>query len=83
MASRRHPEQAFKTILGMIRLGDKFGQDRLEKACCRALESNAVSYRSVNNILKSGLDKNVKTTQPKEQLSPITHENIRGPEYFN
>jgi transposase len=81
--SRRHPAESFNTILGMIRLGDKYGKDRLEGACTRALEVNAVSYRSVKNILNSGLDKTHKAKTANEEPQPITHENIRGPEYYN
>jgi transposase len=45
LASKRHPEASFKTILGMIRLGDKYGKDRLEGACQRALDRNTVRSR--------------------------------------
>jgi hypothetical protein len=81
--SRRHPVESFNTILGMIRLGDKYGKDRLESACTRALEVNAVNYRSVKNILNTGLDKTRKAKTTTEEHQPITHENIRGPEYYN
>ena len=84
IASRRHPEESFNTILGMIRLGEKFGKARLEGACTRALETNAANYRSLKNILNAGLDQ-AASSKPaaRETLSPINHENIRGPEYFN
>jgi transposase len=39
MRDRKHPEQGYRTCLGVIRLADKFGQDRLAAACRRALES--------------------------------------------
>lgn len=81
--SRRHPAASFNTILGLIRLGEKHGKERLEGACSRALEINAVNYRSVKNILNSGLDKAIRPKSPKEATPPINHENIRGPEYYN
>lgn len=81
--SRRHPEESFNTILGMIRIGENHGKDRLEGACTRALEINAVNYRSVKNILNAGLDKSFKAKTTKEESPPINHENIRGPEYYN
>jgi transposase len=83
LASRRHPEASFATILGMIRLGDKFGKHRLEGACLRALEHNTVSYRSLKNILSAKLDQSASSDDAQTQHSPISHENIRGPEYFN
>lgn len=84
IASRRHPEESFNTILGMIRLGEKFGKARLEGACTRAIENNTANYRSLKNILNAGLDQASSSRTPiKEPSPPINHENIRGPEYFN
>jgi len=40
MRERRHPEQGYRTCLGVIRLADRFGRDRLDAACNRALESS-------------------------------------------
>jgi len=56
MRDRKHPEQGYRTCLGVIRPADKFGRDRLDAACQRALEINARSYSSVHSILKNGLD---------------------------
>ena len=81
LKSREHPEQNFRRILGMIRLGKKYGQDRLESACFRALRYETTNYRSLKNILQSGLDK-VATTEPPVEEVPIEHTNIRGPDYF-
>ena len=52
-----HPEQGFRSCLGIIRLGEKYGTDRLEAACSRALAVRSYSYRSVESILRDGLDK--------------------------
>ena len=57
MAARPHPEQGFRTCLGIIRLGERYGTDRLEAACTRALAVRSYSYRSVESILRTGLDK--------------------------
>ena len=61
MRDRKHPEQGYRTCLGVIRLADKFGQDRLDAACRRALEINARSYSSVHSILKNGLESKART----------------------
>ncbi len=56
MRERKHPEQGYRTCLGVIRLAEGFGRDRLDAACKRALEINARSYTSVQSILKNGLN---------------------------
>lgn len=81
MRDRKHPEQGYRTCLGVIRLADKFGRDRLDAACKRALEINARSYSSVQSILKNGLDGRPRTRATEEPA--ITHTNIRGADYFH
>ena len=81
MRERKHPEQGYRTCLGVIRLADKFGADRLDAACRRALEVNARSYSSVQSILKNGLDRKPRTRTTEEPA--ITHPNIRGADYFH
>jgi transposase len=81
MEARRHPEQGYRSCLGIIRLADRYGPERLEAACRRALAARALSYKSVSSILSHGLD-----SQPLgEQPTPRTHRrhhNLRGPEYY-
>jgi transposase len=80
MAARTHPEQGYRSCLGIIRLGESYGTDRLEAACARALQARALSYRSVESILSHGLD-----SQPLGQRPLRTHRrhhNLRGPEYY-
>jgi len=81
MRDRKHPEQGYRTCLGVIRLADKFGQDRLDAACRRALEINARSYSSVHSILKNGLESKARTRATEGPA--ITHNNIRGADYFH
>ena len=54
--SRPHPEQGYRSCLGIIRLADRYGTERVEAACARALAVRALSYRSVESILRHGLD---------------------------
>ena len=80
MESRPHPEQGFRSALGIIRLAKAFGNTRLEAACRRALHFGACSYGSVQSILKKNLD-----AQPLEQDLPFsspTHPNLRGGPYY-
>ena len=56
MASRAFPQQAFRSCLGLLRMGERFGQERLEKACTLALSVGATRYQQVESILKKRLD---------------------------
>ena len=79
--SRRHPQQAFRSCLGILRLGNSYGDERLEAAAARALAIGALSYRSIESILTHRLDHN-----PPEQVEPgaaIEHHNIRGANYYS
>lgn len=77
---RRHPQQAFRSCLGVLALGQKYGITRLEAACARALKHSAVSWKSVQAILKNGLDLEPQTTQ--RTLDLPEHENLRGAAYY-
>ncbi len=86
-ANAKHPEPGYRTCFGVIRLADKFGADRLDAACKRALEINACSYSSVHSILKNGaILKNGIDRKPRTCATEgpaITHPNIRGADYFH
>ena len=62
LSEKIHPEQGYRPCLGIVRLADKYGSDRLEAACKRALAYSAVSYKSVKSILDKGLDRAVSYT---------------------
>jgi transposase len=81
MRKRRHPEQGYRSCLGVIKLAKAFGHDRLDAACARALEINAHSYSSLHSILKNGLDR--PRREPTTDGPAITHPNIRGADYFH
>lgn len=80
IASRTHPEQGYRSSLGILRLGDSYGSDRLEAAARRALAIGTTSYQSMASILKNGLDK--KAILPATQSQPVDHTNIRGAAYY-
>jgi transposase len=81
LADRPHPEQGFRSCLGILRLGKRYGEVRLEAACNRAVRVRARSYRHVESILKNGLDR-VASTDEQTSLS-LTHENVRGRDYYH
>ncbi len=81
MRSRPHPEQGFRSSIGIIRLAKSHGAARLEAACERALDIGARSYSSVASILRNNLDRR----KPKRAADgpTIDHANIRGARYFH
>lgn len=82
LVQRAHPQQAYRTLLGILRLGKAYGEQRLEAACDRALHINALSYRSIESILKSGLDQKP-LGKKEDDRTPIQHTNIRGAGYYD
>ncbi len=78
-----HPEQGFRSSLGLIRLSKRYGTERLEAACRRARAIASPSYRSVRSILKNGLEQQPLPLLSTEPPTPITHENIRGADYYH
>jgi transposase len=81
IASRSFPQQGYRACMGIKRLGETYGTDRLEAACQRALAIQSPSYKTVNSILEKGLDKKPLPTQTPGP-APIQHENVRGAEYY-
>jgi transposase len=84
LAERPHPEQGYRSCLGILRLERRYGAERLEAACGRALVVKARSYRHVESILRNGLDR-MPMTSPEREQTPATppHENIRGGDYYH
>lgn len=74
------PELGCRTSLGILRLEKRFGAERLEKACRRAVASRAHSYRSVESILKNKLEE--EPLPETDQEPPPTHPDVRGGDYF-
>ena len=81
LASRVHPQQGYRTALGILRLGKTHGEERLEAACLRAIQIQAVTYRSVAAILKHALERQT-PTQVQGHLPP-DHANVRGSKYYH
>ena len=80
---KQHPQQAFRAAVGIIRLGKRYGNERVEAACRRAYSTNAISYSSVDSILKHRLDELPLPQDIQPSSLPLFHDNVRGPEYFH
>jgi transposase len=81
--SRPHPEQGYRAALGIIRLAGRYGPKRAEAACARALALRACSYRSVESILRNGLDRQPLPGDVPQLPPHPAHANVRGPGYYN
>lgn len=82
LEDRPHPEQGYRSCLGILRLEKRYGPERLEAACGRALAAGARSYKHVDAILKNGLDRLEPKAVGLPHRGPIAHENVRGPDYY-
>ena len=82
ITSKVHPQLAFRSCLGILRLGKIYGDKRLELACRRALTIGSYSYKSIESILKNNLDQRPVTISQSLTTTKQTHENVRGGEYF-
>jgi transposase len=78
LRSRPHPEQGFRSCIGILRLVTRYDAERLDAACARALALGTRSYSSVAAILKNRQDARPAAAQPS-----LFHENIRGPDYYH
>jgi transposase len=82
LRGKPHPEQGFRSCIGILRLAKTYGSERLETACERALDIGAHSYSSLASILKNNLERRKPGQSPK-RAPAIEHPNIRGPRYFH
>jgi transposase len=78
LATRRQPEQAFRTCLGVLRLYRNLDQSRVEAVSARALAIGALNYKSVASIIAHNLDR-----RDPEDASVVHHANVRGPKSFH
>jgi transposase len=79
LRSRPHPEQGFRSCIGILGLTKRHGAERVDAACARALSLGTRSYGSVSAILKNAQDKKAAPSEPPS----LFHENIRGPGYYH
>jgi transposase len=78
---RCHPQQAYRSCLGILGLAKHYTNDRLEAACRRALPANIRSYKGIRNILEHKLDQLELERSPAAPLP--AHANIRGEGYYH
>jgi transposase len=81
LQARTHPQQGYRTALGILGLAKTHGHARLEAACRRAIQINAITYRSIASILKHGLEHAAGALTPA--TLPADHANVRGSSYYH
>ena len=83
LENRPHPEQGYRSCLGLLRLGKRYTPERLEAACSRALSMKAYSYKNVESILNNGLDRQpLAVASSQTSLPLLEHSNLRGRQYY-
>lgn len=83
LENKPHPEQGYRSCLGLLSLAKRFGEARLEKACGYALKIGAKTRRSVESILIRNLENTVIASSQIYVDLPTDHENLRGRNYYN
>ena len=82
MKAKPHPEQGFRSCLGILSLVKSYGPQRIEAAARRGNDIGARTYGSIKSILQNGLDRAYAPTGATD-ASPIQHANIRGRDYYH
>jgi len=85
IALHKIPEQSFRSCLGILRLGERYGAQRLEDAAQRGLKLGAIRYKNIESILKSNLDKQpLPSSDHETKAAPRPHhDNVRGSAYYH
>ena len=81
LESKPHPEQGYRSCLGLLSLSRSYDKTRLNAACLRAMKVGSPTTNSVKSILQQGLDQRPETSQKAAPLP--AHDNIRGPRYYH
>lgn len=79
LTKRRHPEQGFRSCMGILKRLRGVDRDQAEAACARAVEIGALSCKSIGSILDNRLFKPRRRQDPE---LPLMHANIRGGRYY-
>ena len=81
LSAKKHKEQGYRSVLGLLKLESKYGKNRLESACRFALERSLTTRKSVVSILEKKLDQ--QSYEPITSNNNLHHANIRGANYYH
>jgi transposase len=80
LEKKQHPEQSYKSCMGVLSFAKKVGNERLINACRRALDYHIYNYKIIQRILENGLD--LLPNEPDQTDQLPDHHNIRGEKYY-
>jgi transposase len=87
--SKPHPEQGYRSALGVLRLSNKHGKDRLELACAKAFAIRSPSYKTVKTMLEQRMEgaplrSDARSQEHKVELcDSLGADNVRGGGYYH
>lgn len=81
LQSRAHPEQAYRSCLGLLSLGRKYSDPHLEQACHDALVVQQIHYQFIKNLLLN--QREGRLHQDASVTSELHHSNVRGPDFYH
>jgi transposase len=81
LEKRQHPEQAYRSCQGILSFASRVGNERLDKACHRALQYRDYSYMTIKTILERKMDQLPIDGEENGKIMPL-HSNIRGKTYY-
>lgn len=81
LARKPHPEQGYRSCLGLLSLSRRYDKARLNAACLRALKAGSPTTHSIQSILRQGLDQIQES--PSKMAALPEHDNLRGPRYYH
>lgn len=81
LARKPHPEQGYRSCLGLLSLSRRSDKARLNAACLRALKVGSPTTHSIQSILRQGLDQIQES--PSKMAALPEHDNLRGPRYYH
>ena len=84
--SKPHPEQGYRSALGILRLAKKCGEQRLERACEKAINIRSPSYKTVKTMLDQRMEAvplRGETPATDESVDLLGAANVRGRNYYH
>lgn len=81
LASRRHPEQAYRVCMGILSLAKQHGNRRLNAVCAKANEYGTTSLKRIRAMIDLAEEEDLQQRQLFRHLPD--HENIRGANYYH
>lgn len=78
-SSRPHPEQGFRTCLGILRLFRDIDHNRAEAGSARAVEIGGLNRKSIASLAAN----HKAARHSTEPTAIVDHANLRGRDYFH